>query len=181
MERLLRLVDFLSGEWMLKARSNSGSVIFLRSVLVSGLIFAVGLSIKCAADPTTSSEFSFFQLRMEVRDQIGWLGAIFAAAYAGFYARYASQWSYIASLYNQIMATASGLTEEQKQGRTFLNWQAAFIEDCYFLHLDRKEVFTVVIKQMLGNEMVLNCFLNSAPERVVNDVLHRNGVSRTAH
>ena len=58
MKILLWLVDFFSGEWMLKSRSNSGAIIFLRSLLVSSLIFAAGLAIKSAVDPTTRFEFS---------------------------------------------------------------------------------------------------------------------------
>jgi hypothetical protein len=178
MKYLLNIVDFLSGEWMLSRRSNSGSVIFLRSALVSVLAFAVALGLKSAVDPSTNSDFSFHQLRIEVRDHIGWLGAILAVVYAGFYARYSSQWSYLAGLYNQLMATASTLSEEQRNGRTFLNWQVAFIEDCYFLLLDRKEIFSVVIKQTLEKPLALQCFVDSSPERVVNDVLERNGISR---
>jgi hypothetical protein len=180
MKHLLGLVDFLSGEWMLRHRSNNGSVIFLRSVLVSILAFAVALSLKSAVDPSTSSHFSFQQLRIEVRDHISWLGAILAVVYAGFYARYSSQWSYLASLYNQIMSVAAGLSDEQLGGRTFLSWQAAFVEDCYFLHLDRKEIFSVVIKQTLAKPLALKYFIESAPERVVSDVLARNNISRPA-
>ncbi|WP_202840930.1 hypothetical protein [Luteimonas saliphila] len=180
MERLLKAVDFLSGEWMLKNRSNGGALIFLRSALVSTLIFAAGVSIKCAVDPTSGSDLSFFQFRLEIRDHLGWLGATFAATYAGFYARYASQWSYLASLYNQIMATASGLTDEQRKSSSFLNWQAAFIEDSYFLHLDRKKVFSVIIEQMLADQTILKCFVESAPSDVVDDVLTRYKVERPA-
>jgi hypothetical protein len=38
-------------------------------------------------------------------DSIGWIGAIFAAVYAALYARFASQWSYLAGVYNQMRQT----------------------------------------------------------------------------
>lgn len=131
-------------------------------------------------DPDTSSELSLYELRSLLRDHIGWLGAIFAATYVGFYTRYASQWNYIAGLYNQIMATASGLPEAQHNNQNILNWQAGFIEDCYYLHLDRKEVFAFVIKQMLEDPAILKCFIESAPEKVSQKVLERNGLALPA-
>ena len=84
---------------------------------MSTYVFALGLLIKCAVDPDTLPSFSLYELRVEVRDHLAWLGAIFAAAYTGFYARYASQWNYISSLYNQIMATASTRTAARRPGR----------------------------------------------------------------
>ena len=144
------------------------------------MIFAAGLAIKSAVDPTTRFEFSLEQAQISIRDNMGWLGAILAVTYAGFYARYASQWNYIASLYNQIMATASTLDDTQRNAETFLNWQAAFIEDCFYLHLDRKEVFKIVIKQMLDNESILECFKESAPDDVVSKVLARNSICGSA-
>ena len=173
---LLSVVDWLSGEWMLHGRPNSGAIVFLRSLLVSVLLFASALAFWCAVDPDTSSEFSPYELRSILRDHIGWLGAIFAATYVGFYSRYASQWNYIASLYNQIMATASGLPEAQRNNQTILNWQAGFIEDCYYLHLDRKEIFSLVIKQMLDDPAIIKCFIESAPKTVSQKVLERNGL-----
>lgn len=175
MKRILRLVDWLSGEWMLHDRSNSGAIVFLRSLLVSLCIFFATLMFRAAIDPDTSSNLSIYAARAYLRDYIGWFGAIFAATYVGFYTRYASQWNYIANLYNQIMATVASLPTDERDNKTILNWQAAFVEDCYHLHLDRKEVFSIVIKQMLSNPSVLKCFIESTPDNISKKVLERNG------
>ncbi|WP_019305320.1 hypothetical protein [Xanthomonas oryzae] len=176
MKKLLSFVDWLSGEWMLHGRSNSGAIVFLRSLLVSVFVFGAALMFRCAVDPDTSNGFSLYALRSLLRDHVGWLGAIFAATYVGFYTRYASQWSYISSLYNQIMATDSSLPETERDNETILNWQAAFIEDCYYLHLDRKEIFALVIKEMLDNPSIVKCLIESAPRTVSQKVLERNGL-----
>jgi hypothetical protein len=73
------------------------------------------------------------------------------------------------------MATVASLPPEERDNKTVLNWQAAFVEDCYHLHLDRKEAFSVVIKQMLGNPSILKCFIESTPDEVSQKVLERNG------
>ncbi len=173
MKIILALVDWFSGEWLLHGRPNGGSVVFLRSLLVSGYIFAFAIFIKCAIDPDTLLKFSLHELRVEIRDSLPWLGAIFAATYTGFYTRYASQWNYIAGLYNQIMATASTRTTSSARNEAFLFWQAAFIEDCYHLHLDRKEIFAFAIKQLLSDPAVLKTFIECTPEDISQRVLER--------
>ena len=165
---------------MLRHRSNSGSIIFLRSVIVSVYVFAFALWLRAIIDPETSWQPSLEEARISVRDGIPWLGAIFAAVYAGFYSRYASQWSYIAGLYNQIMAASAVTTVPEEENEALLNWQAAFIEDCYHLHLDRKQVFAFVIKQMLGEEAVLKTFISCTPDDIVDEILKRNGISKPA-
>lgn len=172
--RLHRTVDVLSGENLLVNRPNSGSIIFMRSLIVSALLLTLALLVKNLADPDSSWKPSWYQIRAEIRDHVGWFGAILAAAYAGFYARYAGQWSYLASLYNQIMATGSTLTRDQRSGETFLNWQAAFLEDSYRLHLDRKDVFHVLVKQLLDDDKVRKAFKEAVTEDVFDKMMSRH-------
>jgi len=179
--KLLIFVDWLSGEWLLTGRPNSGAVVFLRSLLVSAYFIIFALAFKCAVDPDTSKDFSLYALRSVLRDHLGWIGTVFAATYVGFYSRYASQWGYLASLYNQIMATASGLPNEERENESFLNWQAGFIEDCYFLHLDRKPIFAILIKEMLSDSAIRMCFVDAAPRDVSQEVLGRHWETAAIH
>lgn len=173
MDKSLAIVEWLSGEWLLHGRSNGGAIVFLRAALVSVLIFAAGLSLKCAVDPDTRLAFSLYALRAEVRDNVGWLGAIFAAAYTGFYARYSSQWSYLAGLYNQIMAAACTLDPSAPKPLDLRKWEVGFIEDCYLMHLDRKEVFAFVIKQLLEEPAVYKVLIETTTPKVAQEILKR--------
>lgn len=179
-EKILRLVDWLGGEWMLRTRPNSGSVVFLRALLVAIYVFVFALWLKSVIDPSRTWQPSMREAQIAVGEHLPWLGAIFAASYTGFYARYASQWSYIAGLYNQIMAAASTSPTALEKNASLLNWHAAFIEDCYYLHLDRKPVFAFLIKQMLQDDVVLNTFIDCTPPEIVKTVLARNDISPPA-
>ena len=130
MKVVLKAVDWMSGEWMLRHHANNGAIIFLRSLLVTAWLFGLALLAVSAIDPNTTREFSLHELRSLARDHIEWLGAILAATYVGFYSRYASQWNYIATLYNQIMATCTSIpVSRRNDNQTLHNWQAGFIED----------------------------------------------------
>src|SRR5438046_3051938 len=62
-------------------------------------------------------------------------GVLFAGAYTAFYARFASQWSYLAGVYNQIMAAqVRGIPTDPAGQNAFDAWQAGFIEDAEELH-----------------------------------------------
>lgn len=68
-----------------------------------------------------------------------WLGATIAASYAASYSRFASQWVYLAELYNQIKAAELSIPEvlTPAQVLVFAEWKAGFLEDCETLHLAR--------------------------------------------
>ncbi|OOX14352.1 hypothetical protein Xbuh_19340 [Xanthomonas axonopodis pv. bauhiniae] len=174
-------MDWLSCEWTLKHRSNSGSIVFLRSLIVSLYIFAFALWLPQVVDPDRTWSPSVRETQIAVRDNFAWLGAIFAALYTGFYARYASQWTYIAGLYNQIKSAASTSSIPIEKNEPLLNWQSGFIEDCYHLHLDRKEVFAFIIKQMLSDTVMQNNFIECTAPEIADIVLERAGVIRQAN
>ncbi len=50
-----------------------------------------------------------------------WLGALFGAVYAGLYARFASQWLYLANTYNQIKAAEC---RSESSARPLAEWKA---------------------------------------------------------
>ena len=160
---------------MLSSRPNSGAVVFVRSVKVSFLIFLFSLWAISVTDPERTFEPSYKDFLAILTDKFAWLGAIFAASYAGFYSRYASQWSYLANLYNQIMAVKSTLPESQKSGASLLHWQAGFIEDCYLLHLDRKEIFSVPIRYMLEDSAIADTFKSTTSTDISNAIILRHG------
>ena len=85
----------------------------------------------------------------DIADTVPWLGAIFAGVYVALYARFASQWSYLAGVYNQIRQTLA-TWDPTKDNANHLNlWRAGFIEDALDLHLATKPMFGPFLLRML--------------------------------
>jgi hypothetical protein len=158
------LVEVLSGEFFLNSRPNGGTAVLLRSLWVTCLICLLALPLKCYLAKDTVLQFSFGQLKIELGEMLPWFGAIFAGAYAAFYSRFAAQWNYLASLYNQLMATSVGLNREQCDEEGLANWYAAFIEDAQDLHLAGKSMFKSVIVNLLQDGDMVRAFLCSMPD-----------------
>ncbi len=157
-----KLVYILSGEFALAGRPNGGTAVFLRSLWVTLLIYLLVLPIKSYCSKGAVFQFSAAQLRIEVGETLPWVGAIFAGAYAAFYSRFAAQWSYLASLYNQIMAACVVLTPENRtSNQALVIWNAAFIEDAQDLHLAGKSMFKAIVVGLLQNEQIVRVFLES--------------------
>ena len=152
-------VDFLSGEFFLHKRPNGGTAVLFRSLWVTTLVCLLVLPIKSYCAAKTQMSFSAAQLKLELGQMIPWFGAIFAGTYAAFYSRFAAQWSYLASLYNQIMATVATAPRGQFPNQALVNWHAAFIEDAQDLHLAQKSMFASVIRDLLQDPYVVRVFL----------------------
>jgi hypothetical protein len=73
--------------------------------------------------------------------------AVFGGAYAALYARFSSQWAYLAGTYNDIKAAQARKDANQN---AIAEWRAAFIEDCDDLHLLRKSMFASAVDAMLN-------------------------------
>jgi len=157
-----KVVGFLSGEFLLLCRPNGGTVVLLRSLWIATLIFLIVLPLKSYFAPNTILVFSAAQLKIEIGEMIPWFGAIFAAAYVALYSRFAAQWGYLASLYNQMMASFVALPIERRRGNeTLANWRAAFVEDALDLHLSEKAMFRGAIISLLQDGEVVRAFLDS--------------------
>jgi hypothetical protein len=151
----------LSGEWMLQSRSNGGLIIILRTFWVSVFMYAFAVIFAEISHPNSILEFSFQELRKRVSETVPWLGAIVGGVYVALYARFSSQWQYLAQLYNQLMEVGvTGRAEEIDKVR-LTNWRAGFIEDAYCLHLACKPMFASAINAMLKDEKVLEAYRRS--------------------
>jgi hypothetical protein len=163
-----KIFVYLSGEFLLSRTSNSGFIVFIRSVLVALILYAIAVAMKSYTREEAILSFSSSQLRKEIAETIPWFGAVFAGAYASFYARFSSQWNYLASLYNQIMSTRCSMTETQLGScQDLIHWEAGFIEDAMDLHLACKPMFFPMVKMLLEDERVKGVFLESATDAQV--------------
>ena len=138
-------IELVSGEWLLTwlELPNGGAIVLIRSVSASITISLLALGIQNILDPDRSVSFSFAEFGLQVSNDFRWFGAILGAVYAAFYARFASQWSYLAGLYNQIKATEC---HKDCNPMKLADWKAGFIVDAEELHLANKLLFAEVIK-----------------------------------
>ena len=104
--------------------------------------------------------FSFVELRAQVAHLTGWLGPVFAGTYAALYTRFASQWTYLAGVYNQIKAAQS---RKDANLDVIAEWKAGFIEDAADLHLIRKPTFASVAREWSRDPLVREMFIRHSP------------------
>jgi len=177
-------ISSLSGEYLLKVYPNGGTVVFLRSLHVALVLFAAAIGVGEILDPDAGGSFSLLEARIQTGSHITWFGAMFAGVYALLYARFSSQWAYLAGVYNQIKSAES--RKDADEG-ALAEWKAGFIEDCQDLHLLRKPMFASVAHAWLNPERglgVRECFGLYAPngeerlieiERQLGKVMARAG------
>ena len=151
-----KVIDWASGEWILNKRANGGSAVLFRALWVSGLVYFATLVFLWLESGVSICHVTWKMVRDAAAANFKVAGAAFAAAYTAFYARFASQWSYLAGVYNQIMAAkVRGVGGDDSAAKAaILAWQAGFIEDAEELHLATKPMFAGVIMSMLAEEGV---------------------------
>jgi len=152
----------ISFEWLLTGLHwpNGGGVILIRSLLIGLEIYLVVLGLKNALDPDRSWTFSMIEFGSQVVATLPWFGTIFAVVYASLYARFSSQWTYLANVYNQIKAAEckGGCKEE-----ALAEWKAGFMEDAEELHLVEKRLFASVLHAWSRESDVKANFIAHAP------------------
>lgn len=167
------LVRFLSAEWMLNTRPNGGTVIFLRALWVSALVFGASILVSVCTVYQQNGCQIMALIRIPSEDNLLPIAAAtFAFAYTALYARFASQWSYLANPYNQIMTAKVAAScrgsffrsqDSEAESEALQKWQAGFIEDAEELHLATKPMFASVIVSMLEKPGVREWFIKAAP------------------
>lgn len=154
------LVSFISGEWMLtRGRPNGGDVVIFRTLWVGTLLIVIFAVINVTAQPITSvCNFVFStwtELLCILRSTQGSL--VYGAVYAALYARFTSQWSYMANLYNQIKQAE--ITAQKPLRKVALSqWKAGYIEDAYVTHMATKPMVAGVIRAWYSDPYVQDAF-----------------------
>ena len=154
-----RLVwELLTGEWWFWAgHPNGGTVVFWRTVQITAVFYVPALvlrSIFSAPSCPGACRFDIGALWHNLAGTLPWVGAIFAAVYVALYARFASQWTYLAGVYNQIRQTLVTMKDPPTPTNVhhLQMWRAGFIEDALDLHLATKPMFAPFIKRLLEDE-----------------------------
>lgn len=164
-----KVVRYLSFEWFLSPASpNGGAIVLARSVGVGlELAFAACL-LKYWAYPDGTVFSSWTCVSRELLEIGPWLVAAIGGVYAALYARFSSQWSYVANLYNQIKHAEIELelqsnTASQSALEKLAQWKAGYIEDAQDLHLHTKENVAAIIHFWGVEETVAKAFRSWAP------------------
>ena len=161
------VVAGLSFEFLLirYRRANGGTIILVRALLTSLVLYGLAIGFKHAIDPTRSWHFSSLELRLELLRSFQWFGAIFAGVYAALYARFSSQFTYLANLYNQIKQAEVREAEKGSEASALklCEWKAAFLEDAEVLHLSTKPIFASVISAWVSDARVQACYARLTP------------------
>jgi hypothetical protein len=155
-----RLVEFGSGEYLLRNDCNGGNIVFLRACHSTIVILTLALLFKNWVDPNRTAVFSFVEFRTQLAGISAWLGPVFAGAYAALYTRFASQWTYLAGVYNQIKAAQS---RKDADLEVIAQWKAGFIEDAADLHLILKPTFASIVREWTKNRRVREMFEMHSP------------------
>jgi hypothetical protein len=153
------LVEAASAEWLLRRclYPNGGDVILLRALWTSIVAYLFALEFKNGWHLWRICQFDWTALHWALVDKMAWFGAIFAGTYATLHARYASQWTYLANVYNRIKETEArgGTCIPEKMAE----WKAGFIEDAEDLHLIGKPMFAYVFRTWSKETLVETKFI----------------------
>lgn len=148
------IVLIATGEFLLEwfRWRNGSAVIIARSIW--GALGVIGLRI--AAVNALDSNKVWFTLneayaRAQIAESGTWFAAAFAGLYTALYAKFSSQWTYLAGVYNQIKQAecAANCTEDK-----IAEWKAALVIDADALHLDNNSIFVSLIKGWMKDPKV---------------------------
>lgn len=155
-----------TAEWLADGpKENGGTIVLARSLWVCGLLFLCYLVVRnieiCVeagreCRPSTSAPWA------QARDVVRVFMGIFAGVYTALYVRFASQWRYVAGVYNQIKAAECRLQarppvldQDQPEVPAIYQWKAGFVEDAYSLHLINKVHFASSVWAWTEDEKVM--------------------------
>lgn len=189
-DRWEKTVTAVSGEWMLtksSRRSNGGAIVLARALWASGIVYILLLALHELLDPTKSWVPSWGAARTVILRTLPWFGGIFAATYFALYARFSSQWMYLAGVYNQIKAAEIRMKErgppDSAAQEALTEWKAGFVEDAHNLHLVGKPIFASVILEWTRDSSVREAFHEYCSEdpAILDGILEVAGAACPGH
>ncbi|HEV8412066.1 MAG TPA: hypothetical protein VGQ49_00635 [Bryobacteraceae bacterium] len=184
MKAIKRVIEFVTWEWLLTRahHSNGSTVIITRAFLTAAELWILALALRNFLDPSRSWTFSSIELRNQLIGTASWFATIFAALYVGYYARFSSQWTYLAGVYNQIKAAECRGTPDNGGKLALADWKAGFIEDAEELHLATKPMMAAIISVWSKDSETREAFIKHVPggeTRLINLLTRIEGSLRT--
>ncbi len=176
------VISFLSGEWMLDGgRPNGGDVVVMRTLWIGILLILFVAFFRALAElPHASTPFIMcVWAKLKTSVDGAETPTILGATYAALYARFTSQWTYIANLYNQIKqaeveaagtqgsSAASSPTTPSEVALVIAQWKAGFIEDALAVHMATKPPIKGVIQAWFAVAEVKAAFMAYTPDAAI--------------
>lgn len=158
---LEKVIEHASGQWILeRIKANGGDVVVLRSLWTAGVFSVVSMVLVAALDPERRGPITLTTIYSQFWDISGYVVVFLGASYLALYARFVSQWQYLAGLYNQIkQAEAAGNADEN----AIAEWKAGYLEDAENLHLAAKNNLAPVLRAWTQNPRVEKAFSDHTP------------------
>ena len=156
------LVKAISFEWLMTEtdQPNGGTLIAVRACLIALLMYLVYIAVSHGCDPTRTNVFCWTEFKEEFGKSFQYFSALLGGTYLALYARFSSQWSYLAQLYNSIKSIE---VQAAIASPVIAEWKAGFIEDAFNLHLATKNNFAPIISAGCRDEKVREAFCKYTP------------------
>lgn len=173
------VINFLSGEWMLDSgRPNGGDVVVMRTLWIGILLIVFVAFLRALVEfPQATTPFvQCIWAKLKASVDGAEAPTILGATYAALYARFTSQWTYIANLYNQIKQAEveaagaqagvppSSPAAPSDAALVIAQWKAGFIEDAIAVHMATKSPIKGVIQAWFAVAEVKNAFMADTPD-----------------
>jgi hypothetical protein len=142
-----------------RLRTNGGDAIIGRALFITMWVFLVAIGLQALVDPERTVP-SWNAFREQALDLAPWASAVFGGAYLALYARFSSQWGYLANLYNQIKQVEAS---EKVNDDPLAAWKAGFIEDAENLHLACKASIAPIIHAWVKDGRVETAYVRDVP------------------
>jgi len=170
-------VKALSAELLLLYKANSGSVVFFRALWTAYWVMVIAIILNSIVDNGCTSKLEPGLVWSGFKAHPTWYAIVLAAVYTALYTRYASQWQYLAKLYNDIKSKEIDLASRgehpERTGPLLDRWKAAFIADANAMHLATQESYATVIGDWLNSEHIRAAYLEANDEAAYNELVKR--------
>jgi hypothetical protein len=170
-------VNFLSAEFILTRRANSGSVVLLRALWSAFWIMVIAIILNSILDNgiTCNPELTLIWKGFQAHPT--WYAIVFAAVYTALYTRFANQWQYLAKLYNDLKVAEINHAKENTPlpavTELLVKWQAAFVSDAIAMHLVSQDSFATAVGRYLDDQAVRKLFIDLNKEETFKKVKQR--------
>lgn len=156
-----RMVDISSGQWILnQIKANGGHVVVLRAAWTTMVFAIVSMALVALLDPERKGPITLVTIYRQLWDISEYLAIFLGASYLTLYARFVSQWQYLASLYNQIKQSEAA---EFANSKVVAEWKAGYLEDAENLHLAAKNNLAPVLRAWSQDSAVRDAYIANTP------------------
>jgi uncharacterized membrane protein len=170
-----QMVYLISAEFLLKRRPNSGALLLLRALWTALCVMVIAIILNSILDNGITCTLDLGIVWQGFKAHPTWYAIVFAAVYTALYTRYASQWQYLADLYNRIKEKEIGLQNspdfKKEAEQKLAQWKAGFVADARAMHLIRHDSFQTVAKTWLTEAMVSVAYDDACGEGSATELL----------